>query len=62
MDKICKWLVDNFEVLFSGVGVYILSLLLGGIFLFIRNRSSQNKVTQREINAGGDVVGRDKKG
>ncbi|NOR69725.1 MAG: hypothetical protein GQ532_08555 [Methylomarinum sp.] len=47
---------DNYQWVFSGIGVLLISF-------FIKNKtSSPNKVTQKNITAGGDVVGRDKNG
>ena len=44
--------------MFEGVGVFFLALIVG---LFIKYKiSSSNNVTQKNINAKGDVVGRDK--
>jgi len=62
-----KWLNDNFNVLFSGLGVYGISLIVTAIatvigYLFFKSKRSINKVTMQNISAGGDVVGRDKKG
>ncbi len=63
MDSIIEWIQRKFDVLFSGLGVFVLSLIISIIgYLFFRSRSSVNKVSQKSIRAGGDVVGRDKKG
>lgn len=64
MEEVIQWISSKFDVLFSGLGVYVLSLIIGGIlYVFIRSSgSSANKVKQSGIVAGGDVVGRDKKG
>jgi hypothetical protein len=62
-----KWVSDNFNVLFSGLGVYVISLIVTAIvavvgYLFFKSNASSNRVTMDNISAGGDVVGRDKKG
>ncbi len=66
MEKAWNWVVDNFNVLFSGLGVYVISLvgmlIVAVVGYFFRKKNSINKVTMKNINAGGDVVGRDKKG
>ncbi len=63
MDNLIQWVQDHFNTLFSGLGVYIISLIIGVLcFLFFRSRSTANKVSQNNIVSGGDVVGRDKKG
>ncbi|BDA59220.1 hypothetical protein [Shewanella xiamenensis] len=67
MDKALNWLGENFNVLFSGLGVYVLSLIVTGIvtvlgYLFFRSKASSNNVSMIDVKAGGDVVGRDKKG
>jgi hypothetical protein len=60
--EIWGWIVSNFDVLFSGLGVYIVSLVVGLlVFFFFRSKTSSNKVSMKNIFAGGDVVGRDKK-
>jgi hypothetical protein len=60
--KVWDWIVSKFDVLFSGLGVYIISLVVGLlIFFFVRSKTSSNKVSMKNISAGGDVVGRDKK-
>lgn len=50
-----SFIQDNYEWLFSGLGI----IILGAIFR--KRMFSVNKVTQENISAGGDVVGRDKK-
>lgn len=67
MDEALKWVSDNFDVLFSGLGVYVISLFVAAIvaivgYVFFKSKASSNKVTMSNISAGGDVVGRDKKG
>ncbi|WP_102313411.1 hypothetical protein BCV29_14940 [Vibrio cyclitrophicus] len=67
MDGALKWVVDNFNVLFSGLGVYVISLIVAAIvavvgYFFFRSKASSNNVTMSNIRANGDVVGRDKKG
>jgi len=63
MDSIIHWVQQKFDVLFSGLGVFVLSLIISIIgYIFFRSRSSVNKVSQKNIRAGGDVVGRDKNG
>lgn len=63
MDSIIKYIEENHEWMFSGIGVYILSAIVGIIiFLLFRKFRSGNNVSQSNIIAGGDVVGRDKKG
>jgi hypothetical protein len=61
------WIVNNFNTLFSGLGVYAVGLIISMIvalfgFFFSRSKNSVNKVTIKNVSAGGDVVGRDKKG
>ena len=67
MDVLITWIATKADVLFSGLGVYVIELLITGIglllaFLFFRKKSATNQVTISNVNAGGDVVGRDKKG
>lgn len=67
MDKAINWVSKNFDVLFSGLGVYVVSLIVAAIvavigYFFFRSKASSNNVTMSDIHAGGDVVGRDKKG
>jgi len=63
MKEIWQWINDKFDVLFSGLGVFLISLIISAIYLFFcRRGSTTNKVHQRNIIAGGDVVGRDKRG
>lgn len=67
MEEALKWVSDNFDVLFSGLGVYVISSFVAAIvaiigYFFFKSKASTNKVTMSNINAGGDVVGRDKKG
>lgn len=67
MESIFDWISSNFNVLFSGLGVYVISLIvslmLGALgFLFIRRRISINKVRMKNVISEGDVVGRDKNG
>lgn len=61
-----QWIQDNFNTLFSGLGVYVISILVSGFFALIGfvfyRKGDVNKVRQNNITAGGDVVGRDKKG
>lgn len=54
LNKVMQFLVNNYEWLFSGLGILVLGL-------FLKSRSSSvNKVTQKNIKARGDVIGRDK--
>lgn len=67
MDAFITWIEAKADVLFSGLGVYVIELLITGLglllaFLFFRKKSSTNQVTISNVSAGGDVVGRDKKG
>lgn len=63
MEAALKWVSDNFNVLFSGLGVYAISLIVAVIgYFFFKSKASSNKVTMNNISSGGDVVGRDKKG
>lgn len=67
MEEALKWVSDNFDVLFSGLGVYVISSIIAAIvaivgYFFFKSKASSNKVTMSNINAGGDVTGRDKKG
>lgn len=67
VDTAIKWVSDNFNTLFSGLGVYVISLIIAAIvavigYVFFRSKASSNNVTMSKITAGGDVVGRDKKG
>jgi uncharacterized membrane protein len=60
--EVWDWIVSKFDVLFSGLGVYIISLVVGLlIFFFFRSKTSSNKVSMKNISAGRDVVGRDKR-
>ena len=67
MDDALKWVSDNFHILFSGLGVYVISLIVAAIvallgYFFFRSKASSNNVTMSNLKAGGDIVGRDKKG
>jgi hypothetical protein len=56
MDSIVSYITDNYKWIFSGIGVLVIGY-------FLKSRVfSINKVNQKNITAGGDVVGRDKKG
>lgn len=54
MQIIYDLIKSNYEWFFSGLGVLIL-----GIF-FTKKTSSTNSTKQQNVNANGDVVGRDK--
>jgi len=54
MNDIIKFLTENYEWLFSGIGVTVIS------FFIFKRIASTNNVKQKDIFAGGDVVGRDK--
>ena len=54
---IVQFVEANYEWLFSGVGVTVLLIIFG----FMKSKGSKNKVVQTNIQAGGDVVGRDKR-
>jgi hypothetical protein len=57
MDSIIELVKENYELILSGGAVVALPL----VWVVIKNKtSSSNKVTQKNIKAGGDVVGRDK--
>ncbi len=63
MDSVRKFFQENYEWVFSGLGVYILGAIASIIMLLLfRKFRSGSNVTQKNIVAGGDVVGRDKKG
>lgn len=54
LNKVIHFIASNYEWLFSGLGILVLGL-------FFKSRySSVNKVTQKNIKARGDVIGRDK--
>lgn len=55
INEIYNFIIGNYEWFFSGIGVVIL-----GWFIH-RKSDSGNNVIQQNINANGDVVGRDKK-
>lgn len=56
---ITQFISDNYQWIFSGIGVAIFSGL-AGFFICKKSTRDINKVTQKDIHAGGDVVGRDK--
>lgn len=63
LNKIISFIKTDYQWFFSGLGVLLISLLISCLVYFFRKRkmsSSFNKVTQKNIVAGGDVVGRDK--
>ncbi|MFM5815071.1 hypothetical protein ACET6Q_11170 [Aeromonas dhakensis] len=69
MEGFLNWIELKFDVLFSGLGVYVIGLavtiiiaVIGTVFFKKNPTGSINKVTMKNITAGGDVVGRDKKG
>ncbi len=69
MEGFLNWIELKFDVLFSGLGVYVIGLavtiiiaVIGTVFFKKKPTGSINKVTMKNITAGGDVVGRDKKG
>ncbi|BEE08471.1 MULTISPECIES: hypothetical protein [Aeromonas] len=69
MEGFLNWIELKFDVLFSGLGVYVIGLavtiiiaVIGTVFFKKKPTESINKVTMKNITAGGDVVGRDKKG
>lgn len=52
-----QWIIDNKEWIFSGAGVFILSLIIG---LIIKRKSSSNQVQKSgakstNYQAGGDI-------
>jgi len=56
---------ENYKWIFSGIGVAGVITLISCSWYFVKKKktsSSSNKVTQKNISAGGDVVGRDKNG
>jgi hypothetical protein len=62
MEEICSWFSLNYEWIFSGIGVFVVSGIAG--LMYVRSKATRvdsNKVTQKNIRSGGDVVGRDKK-
>lgn len=66
MSEFIQWVVSNFNTLFSGLGVYVISLIIAAIvavlgFVLRKKSASVYKVSQGNIIAGGDVVGRDKR-
>lgn len=64
ISKIVSFIKTDYQWIFSGIGVLIISLLISClVYFFIKRKmsSSSNKVTQKNIVAGGDVVGRDKR-
>ncbi|PAJ76313.1 hypothetical protein CJF42_00520 [Pseudoalteromonas sp. NBT06-2] len=59
--EVVKQFIENNEWVtwvFSGVGVTVLLIIFG----FMKSQGSINKTNQKNITAGGDVVGRDKRG
>ena len=55
--NVVQFVETNYEWLFSGIGVTFLLIIFG----FMKSKGSDNKVVQKNIQAGGDVVGRDKR-
>jgi len=55
--EVVQFIKENYEWLFSGAGVTILLLVFG----IMKSKGSNNKVVQKNILTGGDVVGRDKR-
>lgn len=56
--EVIEFFGKNYTWLFSGAGVTILLVILG----LIKSKESTNKTNQKNIRAGRDVVGRDKRG
>lgn len=59
--EVVKQFIENNEWItwvFSGIGVTVLLIIFG----FMKSKDSANNTNQKNINAGGDVVGRDKRG
>lgn len=59
--EIVKEFIENNEWVkwvFSGIGVTGIAIVFG----FMKSKGSTNKTNQKSITAGGDVVGRDKRG
>lgn len=57
-----NYIYDNYTWIFSGVGVSILMFLYYILKkIFFNNESQINRVTMKNINANGDVIGRDKR-
>jgi hypothetical protein len=55
INEIVFFIEKHYQWVFSGIGVPLI------LYFFVKNKaSSLNKVTQKNIRAGGDVVGRDK--
>jgi hypothetical protein len=64
MSEIITFIKTGYQWIFSGIGVSIISLIISFLIYLFRKRkisSSSNKVIQKNIVAGGDVVGRDKR-
>ncbi|MFL0808161.1 MAG: hypothetical protein K6L60_12830 [Oceanobacter sp.] len=55
LNSTIEFISENYQWLFSGLGIVVAGAIFG------RRSFSTNKVSQNNINAGGDVVGRDKK-
>lgn len=64
INKLIEWTIENFSVLFSDLWGYAISLIIAIIlgYLFFQRKAPNNNVKQKNIVAGGDVTGRDKKG
>ncbi len=55
MNDIILYIQDNYKWIFSGLGIVVIGTI------FKKRFYSLNKVNQKNISAGGDVIGRDKK-
>ncbi len=59
--EVIKQFIENNEWVtwvFSGIGVTVIAIVFG----FMKSKGSIHKTNQKNITAGGDVVGRDKRG
>lgn len=55
INEMVSFIGRHYQWIFSGIGVPLI------LYFFVKNKaSSSNKVIQKNIRAGGDVVGRDK--
>ena len=59
MDAIIDYFQKHYTWIFSGIGGTV--ILVIGKKVISKVTNSSNKVVQKNITAGGDVVGRDKK-
>lgn len=59
MDKLLRWCIENYSWVFSGIGVFIVSLLFGWGFTSKKKKNQVIKGKSSGIQAGRDIIIKD---